>query len=182
MAEGLGVVYCASCGAELKDTRAKFCQSCGKEIAAAPVQAVAPVAVPTPKKPRSMARKVALGIVIGAIVLVVGLVLVVVLVALSESDGNGGNPFDGPTYSASLSLKIVNDDWLTSHSFTIYIDGQYSSSGSLNPNTYEYYFTTVTWQGEDAHQCAVLVKSGSQDITKSVYLTDGGGGSVSVTL
>lgn len=166
-------MYCLNCGAGLPEG-ARFCQECGKETARQP-ETIRP---PLGKAEKKLRWPIAVT-VIGVIIIMV--LLIVVLLSYAQSDGGGGVPWV-QTYSGTVELTLFNDDWTGTRSYSVYADGDYEVSGTLDALTTAHRTFQVSWTGGSQHQCTIVLYSDGARNTQTTWLTDGMTASMAMTI
>jgi hypothetical protein len=161
--------YCPNCGEKLVDS-ALFCSTCGKPT----IMGVTPSSTPIRPSPKGSWLKVTVGIVVA---LFVALLVILLLFRASES---GGLPWQ--SRSGTLELTLFNDDWLSSRSYSVHIDGKMETSGTLNALTTGHLTITVYWNGDSTHLCTIEVYSEGVRSATTSWLTDGMTASVALTI
>jgi hypothetical protein len=161
-------MYCLNCGATLPEG-AKFCEDCGKETARQPETS----RVMTSKTDGAW-LKVTVGIVVAVFI---ALLVILLLFRASES---GGLPWE--PQSGTLELTLFNDDWLSSRSYSVYIDGELETTGTLNALSTDHLTIHVGWNGGSTHLCTIEVYSEGVRSTATSWLTDGMTASVAMTI
>ena len=184
-------MYCPNCGKTVGEGSA-FCQHCGKPLPPVPVEESnepiileeelpiedAEKPVESTKRPqRSRSRKAVKYVAVVAVIVVAALIALAVLGSL-DSGSSSFSPFT-PTYSATVNVSVRNDNWFSSESISIYIDGDLRKTGSVSPLDTESWGFTVSWKSTSQHTCSVVVRDSDGSQSRSVYLGDGDTESVS---
>ena len=175
-------MFCQHCGADV-DEGGRFCSKCGREFAQSTPSGVPEHGGPgvSIEQPRPRQSRLVLKFAVLSVVLVVLLLIILAILDGLGSSVSDLNPI-APTYSATVTVSVRNDAWLSSEMMSIYIDGDLRKTASIGPMDTESWSFGVSWKSTTTHECRIVVTSGGDSDSKTIYISDGDSRSVSFTI